>query len=114
MEEEKVVTPKPTIPNIVEAPADVVGDIVANKEETNTEEENKEKLPEKPTKKKKKKYQKYSSLKPTLQDNELAANVDEAKIPGDYDASDEKYATWVPPSNQDGSGRTSLNEKLGY
>ena len=114
LEEEKVVTPKPTIPNIVEAPADVVGDIVANKEETNTEEENKEKLPEKPTKKKKKKYQKYSSLKPTLQDNELAANVDEAKIPGDYDASDEKYATWVPPSNQDGSGRTSLNEKLGY
>jgi len=27
---------------------------------------------------------------------------------------DEKYQTWVPPKNQTGDGRTSLNEKLGY
>jgi hypothetical protein len=32
----------------------------------------------------------------------------------DYDKSDPKYSTWVPPTDQRGDGRTSLNEKLGY
>lgn len=36
------------------------------------------------------------------------------KVPGDYDTSDPKYATWVPPTGQSGDGRTSLNEKFGY
>ena len=39
---------------------------------------------------------------------------DEQKVPGDYSTSDEKFATWIPPADQDGSGRTSLNDKLGY
>ena len=32
----------------------------------------------------------------------------------EYDASDPKYALWVPPKEQTGDGRTSLNDKLGY
>ncbi len=31
-----------------------------------------------------------------------------------YNVSDPKYAVWMPPDNQSGDGRTSLNEKLGY
>ena len=27
---------------------------------------------------------------------------------------DSKYDVWVPPENQSGDGKTSLNEKLGY
>ena len=77
-----------------------------------------EKVPEKTNAKKKKKKQRNAHLKATLlQDSNVAVEQtlnDESKIPGDYDASDEKYATWVPPSNQTGDGRTSLNEKLGY
>ncbi|KAK7104376.1 kanadaptin-like [Littorina saxatilis] len=32
----------------------------------------------------------------------------------EYDASNPDYAMWMPPQNQSGDGRTSLNEKLGY
>lgn len=31
-----------------------------------------------------------------------------------YDEDDPNYDTWVPPSEQSGDGRTSLNDKLGY
>ena len=62
-------------------------------------------------KKKRRKHQ-----KPALKYSDIAKTAlnDETKVPGEYDTSDEKYATWMPPSNQDGSGRTSLNDKLGY
>ena len=39
---------------------------------------------------------------------------DEEKVVGEYDVSDPKYATWIPPTNQSGDGRTSLNDKYGY
>ncbi|KAL8590306.1 hypothetical protein ACOMHN_006422 [Nucella lapillus] len=32
----------------------------------------------------------------------------------DYDDSDPNYAMWMPPKDQSGDGRTSLNDKLGY
>ena len=46
-------------------------------------------------------------------DTSIADNV---RVPGDYESSlnDDKYATWVPPANQSGDGRTSLNDKYGY
>ena len=46
-------------------------------------------------------------------DTSIADNV---RVPGDYESSlnDDKYATWVPPENQSGDGRTSLNDKYGY
>jgi len=27
---------------------------------------------------------------------------------------DERYTSWIPPKNQSGDGRTSLNDKYGY
>lgn len=32
----------------------------------------------------------------------------------DQDIHSEDYSTWVPPQNQSGDGRTSLNDKYGY
>ena len=66
---------------------------------------------DKEPKKKRRKHQ-----KPVLKYSDIAKTAlnDETKVPGEYDNSDEKYATWMPPTNQDGSGRTSLNDKLGY
>ena len=46
--------------------------------------------------------------KDTMEDNS------DVKVPGDYDISDDRVATWLPPKNQTGDGRTSLNDKYGY
>lgn len=32
----------------------------------------------------------------------------------DQDVHSEDYSTWIPPQNQSGDGRTSLNDKYGY
>ncbi|TRY77451.1 hypothetical protein TCAL_08013 [Tigriopus californicus] len=52
----------------------------------------------------------HGSLKRTVE----KCRKDEEKVQGDYDSSDPKYATWMPPEGQSGDGRTSLNEKYGY
>ena len=116
--EHKVETPKavsiasPSLPTLTDE------DKVTHEESKSMELDDSEKVPEKTNTKKKKKKQRNAHLKATLlQDSNVTVEQsldDESKIPGDYDASDEKYATWVPPSNQTGDGRTSLNEKLGY
>lgn len=41
-------------------------------------------------------------------------DVDEKEENVEYNASDPKYAMWMPPEGQSGDGRTSLNDKLGY
>ena len=42
--------------------------------------------------------------------------IEEPKEEDDYYevGMDSKYDVWVPPQNQSGDGKTSLNEKLGY
>ena len=40
---------------------------------------------------------------------ELAAEDEYYKV-----GEDDRYDVWVPPDEQSGDGRTSLNEKLGY
>ncbi|XP_040575370.1 kanadaptin [Lepeophtheirus salmonis] len=64
-----------------------------------------------PKKKKREESNKKDPKKQTLPDI-----CDEGKIEGNYSSSlsDPKYATWVPPDNQTGDGRTSLNDKFGY
>jgi len=64
----------------------------------------------KPKKRRPKKHNKTEDDKDTFEDN----TDDNVKVPGDYDISDPKYATWLPPSGQTGDGRTSLNDKYGY
>ena len=64
----------------------------------------------KPKKRRPKKHNKTEDDKDTYEDN----TDDNVKVPGDYDISDPKYATWLPPSGQTGDGRTSLNDKYGY
>lgn len=55
-----------------------------------------------------KKVQKYFSIFILLQ-----REKDEPKV--EYNFSDTaKYAVWMPPQDQSGDGKTSLNKKLGY
>lgn len=76
---------------------------------------NTEVLEEVVKKKEKKRRPKKHASNPVLEDkSEDMDDQDEVKVPGEYDVSDPKYATWLPPANQSGDGRTSLNDKYGY
>ena len=60
-----------------------------------------------------KKRRPKSRRKEGTADDKTEENAED-HVPGDYDTSDPKYATWLPPQNQSGDGRTSLNDKYGY
>ena len=79
-------------------------------DDLNVEEE--EDIPKiKPKKRRPKKHTKHENDEDESKDSSIGGD---AKVPGDYDISDPKYATWLPPANQSGDGRTSLNDKYGY
>ena len=88
----------------------VVGSFTDQTIEENTVEDSDEPLPKKPKKRRPKKYTKYENDK----DDKNKDSDDDNKVEGDYDISDPKVATWLPPTNQTGDGRTSLNDKYGY
>ncbi len=64
----------------------------------------------------KKKKKKHHRNKQRDKDDNLAESDEKQKVPGDYESADRdpKFATWLPPANQTGDGRTSLNDKYGY
>ena len=105
-------------PEAPEAPEEV-NEAPVDKFNRETVEQPEESLPEEPPVKKFRKNR-------TRKRNKGAGNVKEdeeedgeemeenPKVEGDYDTSDDKYATWMPPKGQTGDGKTSLNEKLGY
>ena len=88
----------------------VVGSFTDQTIEENPVEDTDEPLPKKPKKRRPKKYTKYENDK----DDKNKDSDDDNKVEGDYDISDPKVATWLPPTNQTGDGRTSLNDKYGY
>ena len=88
----------------------VVGSFTDQTIEENTVEDSDEPLPKKPKKRRPKKYTKYENDK----DDKNKDSDEDNKVEGDYDISDPKVATWLPPTNQTGDGRTSLNDKYGY
>ena len=88
----------------------VVGSFTDQTIEENHGVDSDEPLPKKPKKRRPKKYTKYENDK----DEKNKDSDDDNKVEGDYDISDPKVATWLPPTNQTGDGRTSLNDKYGY
>ena len=89
----------------------VVGSFTDQTIEDNPEVDSDEPLPKKPKKRRPKKHHtKYENN----QDEQNKDSDDDNKVEGDYDISDPKVATWLPPTNQTGDGRTSLNDKYGY
>ena len=89
----------------------VVGSFTDQTNEENPEIDSDEPLPKKAKKRRPKKHHtKYENN----QDEQNKDSDDDNKVEGDYDISDPKVATWLPPTNQTGDGRTSLNDKYGY
>jgi hypothetical protein len=46
--------------------------------------------------------------------NILQDNINSAKPYEKLSEHDERYSAWMPPKNQTGDGRTTLNDKYGY
>ena len=85
----------------------VIGSFTDQTNEENPGVDSDEPLPKKPKKRRPKKYM-------NDKDEKNKDSDDDNKVEGDYDISDPKVATWLPPTNQTGDGRTSLNDKYGY
>ncbi|CAL1536937.1 unnamed protein product [Lymnaea stagnalis] len=56
----------------------------------------------------------YRSTSSVLSSLDKQAKKDKVASDQNFDGADPNYAMWLPPTEQSGDGRTSLNDKLGY
>ncbi|XP_062121643.1 kanadaptin [Drosophila sulfurigaster albostrigata] len=102
----EMITEAPTAP--IETPADVDTDTKSQTEteavgERSTEEQSSEEAAHRKQRRQRARQRNKQRQDVDMDLNELAEHED-----------DEKYAKWVPPTNQSGDGITHLNDKFGY